>query len=62
MPKCRDSQHFHSVANFPRFWATSADRGREEGKTVIDFYKVQEKQNQVPIIRISWVGARKRKE
>lgn len=36
--------------------------GRHEGKTVMDFYEVKEKENQLPVIRMSQVGARKRKE
>lgn len=57
----RDSWCFHSVAPLP-VSGLSAGRGRHEGKTVVDFYEVKEKENQLPVIRMSQVSARKRKE
>lgn len=43
---------FASVATFPHFRVMSAEHGGVEGQNMVDFC----------IIRISWVGARKRKE
>lgn len=57
-----DSEHFHSVATFPCFWAGRVDGGRKEGrKECGGFYEEKEKENQVSI-RISQVSGRKRKE